>query len=263
MKSTRWISVPFLSLLLLSACSDTTPADPLSVDPQFAKQGPKPGKAAYALEFSGDQWAQAPFAADLNLGSTFTLELWIKPSQLVTRQDMVSRWGSGTMASFNFNLKDAMVNLSTRQEAFGNTPARTGDILTLGEWQHIAVSFDNGTARIYLNGELQLTQPEMHVPQDNTQIFSLGREAGYDGSYFFGQMDDVRIWTAARTEGQIQAPMMNVKRKDRANLIAWWKFDEGEGDIAYDAVGGHHLQLGDAVGPDAGDPVWVREPNKR
>lgn len=140
---------------------------------------------------------------------------------------LINRWGSGTAASFSFNIKDASVNLSTRQEAFGNTCARTDNILTVGEWQHVAVSFDNEIARIYLNGELRLTEPGMHVPQDTNQILTLGREASFFGYFFRGQMD------------------------------------EGEGDVAFDAAGTHDMQLGNTVETDTGDPAWVKEPSKR
>ena len=101
----------------------------------------------------------------------------------------------------------------------------------------------------------------MFSPQNSVTSLSLGREwstVGYTCCYYQGLMDDVRFWNVVRTQAEVQAAMGATLTGSETGLVAYWPMDEGSGDIAYDATGnGHDMQLGNAVGPDAADPVWI------
>ncbi|GAF95265.1 unnamed protein product, partial [marine sediment metagenome] len=62
------------------------------------------------------------------------------------------------------------------------------------------------------------------------------------------------------TEGRLNlnnAVLEAVEFPTDDELVGWWKFDEGSGDIAYDSIGDNHGQLGALEGADSRDPAWV------
>jgi hypothetical protein len=207
---------------------------------------------------------QSTQTGDLDLANTFTIELWVKPdnaARVDPRQDFVSKWGTGTEASFALWLRDRTVRLSTRQEPT-NTVTYGVKQLADGIWQHVAVTFDNGTVRIYVDGELDVETTGNLAPQNSATPLSLGRQdaPSFTCCYYDGVMDEVRIWSVARTQRDIQKNMekkINTQQLP-ADLLAYWRMDEGAGDNAFDlTLNGFDMRLGNAVGSDAADPVWV------
>ncbi|MEM7657603.1 MAG: LamG-like jellyroll fold domain-containing protein [Bacteroidota bacterium] len=119
-------------------------------------------------------------------------------------------------------------------------------------WHHIALTHENGTARLYYDGGLIHTEP-VGINTGASRLW-LGR---WGGSRFDGLIDDFRMWNVALDEATIAA------WKDRSilsahpnlnNLVVYLPMDEGSGLVALDESGnGHH---GDLQGP----PAWVRLP---
>lgn len=222
--------------------------------------GPPNDDPTAALQLDGvQQSTQTPDAPGLDLGNTWTIELWINPNdvdRVNPRQDFVSKWGSGTSASYALWLRDRTIRLSTRQEptntvSFGLLP------LSNGVWQHIAAVFDNGTVRLYVNGVLDVETAGNFAPQNSATFLSLGAEQSAI-NFYDGTLDEVRIWNVARSQGAIALSMFEKIDPLTAGLVAYWRMDEGTGDTAFDLTGnGHDMQLGNAVGADAGDPTWV------
>jgi len=259
MDKLRHLSILTLGLVVSLSCAEPpTASDDLSA--QAARGGKK---ASFALQFDAAQGTETPDANDLDLGPTFTFEAWVKPFNATGGiQHIVSKWGSGTDASYNFGIRSGPVQMNTRAE--GANSVNVG-LTTLQDnvWQHVAATFDNGEVRLYINGELDNVIPGARVPQNSATVVSLGRQkalSGFIGQQYDGIMDEVRIWSTARSQREIQKNMnkkLNLKRLP-AGLIAYWQLDEGSGDIASDASGsGHDMRLGDAVGSDAADPAWV------
>ena len=216
-----------------------------------------------ALQFDGaQQSAQTPDAPGLDLSNTWTIELWVRPEdvdRIDPRQDFVSKWSSGTQASYDLWLRGGTVRLSTRQEPENTTIESTGT-LTNGVWQHVAVTFNNGEVRLYINGQLDNWDTGFNVPQNSATPLSLGAEhsPSYNGKYYQGTMDEVRIWNVVRSPSQIATFKDFQVDPSTPGLVAYWRLDEGSGDVASDLTGnGHDMQLGNASGPDAGDPTWV------
>ena len=216
-----------------------------------------------ALQFDGSQQsAQTPDAAGLDLSNTWTIELWVRPDdvgRVNPRQDFVSKWGTGAEASYAFWLRDGTIRLSTRQEPENTTIASVGS-LTNAVWQHVAVTFDNGEIRLYINGQLDSSDTGFNIPQNSTTPLSLGRQdaPSLTCCHYDGTMDEVRIWSVERSASQIATFKDFQVDPFTPGLVAYWRMDEGTGDTAVDLTGnGHDMRLGNAAGADAGDPTWV------
>ncbi len=249
-----------------------------------AKGGQGKGKQkSSSLQFDGAQGTETPDHDDLDITSTFTIEGWIRapsPSGLGD-QTILAKWGLSVSASYGVAFEnDGRLMLVTHDPAQSpnNTKIFSSGALAAGVWQHFAFVFDNGQAWLYLDGVLDTscggalgncwncntgtqTVPNMNTPQVTSSLVTLGRQKspeGFIGNYYRGLMDEVRIWNVARTARQIQRSVNKEISPKSKGLVAYWRMDEGEGDVAFDMTGnGHDMQLGNAVGPDAADPAWV------
>lgn len=222
-------------------------------------------RGSFALNFAGGQSTDTPDADDLDLGATFTIEMWIQPSNVTGGlQHMLSKWGSTADAAYHVAITNASglerrLQFGTRDTPGGsNTFAYSNSPLENDLWQHVVAVFNGDEARLYIDGQLDTVQAGMHIPQATAQAVSLGRERSHNANWYRGVIDEVRIWNVARSAAEIAANMNVTLTGTEPGLAAYWQLDEGEGDIALDRTGnGHQMRLGNTGGPDAADPTWV------
>ena len=134
----------------------------------------------------------------------------------------------------------------------GNWPSpNAAPGLPVNEWVHIAVVWDATTGeRIYYqNGEV--------VASDNAASGSVSLNSGcyvgksYDDNRWLpGEISELRIWTVQRTQEQIASSMYTVD-PTTDGLLAYWKFNEGSGNVINDATGNGTNLTGE------GTPTWV------
>lgn len=94
------------------------------------------------------------------------------------------------------------------------------------QWYHVAFVSLGGNTEAFVNGASLGTK--VIAPVNNNSVpFYIG-QSGVTGqsNYFFGWLDDVRIWNVARTPAQIQSNM-NSDIPQQTGLIGYYKFDQG------------------------------------
>ncbi len=115
-------------------------------------------------------------------------------------------------------------------------------------WYHIALVHDVSTTRLYVDGVLAASIAD----NNNINIlktlgsgaygtgFLIGASAG--GRYLDGMISEARLWSKALTQNEIIDGMCGVDPTSKG-LEAYWKFNEGSGNIASDISGnGHHAK---------------------
>lgn len=130
--------------------------------------------------------------------------------------------------------------------------ADNSKLLLSNEWYHIAVVYDTEarTASIYLDGREQSRAEDYGSGEAiNLGMQERGKQFMFKIGHSYGEPDDmsrqldgeiceVRIWNTARTQQEIYKNMYNIEDPENApGLCAYWKFNEGEGDIAKDFSG--------------------------
>ncbi len=87
---------------------------------------------------------------------------------------------------------------------------------------------------------------------------------GGGGFCYRGQIDEVRIWSAA-LDGTTLAAWMSrplaADHPDYGSLEGYWNFDEGSGQVAHNLTGDARRdgELGSSSGADDNDPQWQRK----
>lgn len=135
----------------------------------------------------------------------------------------------------------------------GNVDPGAGAVLPTNKWTHIAVTKSSTTICTYINGVKISEVAKTASP--NISDFNLGMS--WDtGRLWTGYMAEMRVWTKALTEEEINAPdhFYNVDPKSDG-LLAYWKCDDGKGVILKDYANGH-----DCTGTWTGDSCWGSVP---
>ena len=77
--------------------------------------------------------------------------------------------------------------------------------LDTSRWYHIAVSYDGKRIKLYVNGELNNQKTVTNIiAQTFSSSFTIGKNPLNDSDYFFGKMDEVRVFRKSLTANQIQ-----------------------------------------------------------
>ncbi|RJP62004.1 MAG: LamG domain-containing protein, partial [Ignavibacteriales bacterium] len=193
-----------------------------------------------ALQFDGeDDYVNCGNGAMVQCNGTqsLTVEAWVKPT--------AAFWGA-VVSKFQHHPTHEGYSLEMFSDyrvafLFGNNwsnwlPLSTNIALTPNTWNHIAVSYDSDTIKIYINGRLDVSARWTDGCTDSGTDLVIGSRMGTTvySTFFNGNIDEVRVWNVARTEAQLRENMCRTLRGDEANLQAYYRLDENNGITAYD-----------------------------
>lgn len=171
--------------------------------------------------------------------NTMTMEFWLKPTTLT---DFNQQIGPG-WSKFLFH-SSAERNITAGWGLNARVSSQTAS-LKANLWQHVAVVIDGNRLKIYLNGE----EVASLTNNQQTGIGGFGDLVfGSNGGAMSGRMDELRIWSTARTQQQLQENMnVSFARPDmQPGLMACYKMESfvQDGNIyLFDSAGGHHAQV--------------------
>ena len=131
----------------------------------------------------------------------------------------------------------------------------------LNQWAHIAGVWNSNGMYLYVNGQLVKSKNGSYTAGITNGGLNIGSQLHNNpGAYpLEGKIDQVRIWNTGLSQTDIQSRMYNIVDSSDSkwnNLVSFWKFDEGSGQIVYDSKGNNHGQLGNSGNTDSYDPKW-------
>ena len=165
-----------------------------------------------------------------------TLEFWLLPSSTV---DWNQRIGPGW--SDNFLVHTSSTGQLIAGWSTGTRFLSEDHVLKAGTWAHVAIVVDGTTIRGYVNGEKVGEASGSTTGIGGFGDLDIGRASSSDG--ITGRLDEVRVWSTARTEREIQS-MMYTEAADPANtpgLLA--EVTMSEAFKVSDATGHYEVEL--------------------
>jgi hypothetical protein len=197
-----------------------------------------------ALFFDGLQdFVQAPNTAADRGTPQMTIEAWVNPASLNNQlQGIAGTWDDLTGNNRSSFLWVQFGHLAFYVSHTGSDFPSVVSTTTLqpGRWYHVAGTFDGTSLRLYVNGVLEATTVSPGPVNTNGHAFMIGRVDGAGaGQYFDGQIADVRLWTTARSQADVQANMFRELSGSETGLTGYWPLDEGNGTTAFDRTTNH------------------------
>ena len=119
----------------------------------------------------------------------------------------------------------------------------------VGRWTHLAVTYDGGAVRLYMNGVQVSQQPASGTIRSTKDPLWIGGNLPY-GEYFDGVIDDVRVYDralgSAEVRGVMSTPVGRAGGPPARGLAAAFSFDAGHGRTVTDDSG--HRNAGTITG---------------
>ncbi|MCB2220861.1 MAG: Omp28-related outer membrane protein [Bacteroidetes bacterium] len=195
-----------------------------------------------ALEYDGtDDYVEVSNESAFDFITDITLEVWIKPNSLTGTQGVISKNFGNNAHPYQIRLLNDEVLFGFYSNTIGWQPIQTTSAnLLVGEWAHIACTYNMEEVKIFVNGiQKAIGYKNFQIPQ-NDQPLEIGRTKDVAFEYYSGTIDEVRVWDIALTAQQIEENMCtNFSGSTDPHLIANFKFNECGGTLLTDSKNGY------------------------
>lgn len=253
------------------------------------------GKFGRGLTFDGSSdYISMSSATGLPTGATErTISAWVKPSSSL-QDGVVMSWGSNSA-----NQLSGLRMLSSGKVRCNShtNDLDSNDSITAGSWHHIACVYDGTKWTAYINGKPSGTLSVTLNTTNGANTPAIGRLNYTAANFFFGAIDDVKVYGGALTAEEIKLDFnrgasqvlgaqgdSSTYEKQAANQeycvpgdstscaapVIRWDFSEGSGTTANDTSGNNNAgtltsgptyksgKLGKAVNFDGTDDYVVK-----
>ncbi len=204
---------------------------------------------ATALSFNGTNDHVRVAASPIPTNGPFTIECWVKadPSPVPRYTTLISQAMDESFPRF-------YIGTGLRGEVrVGDAWIDTGFQLPTGEWHHLALVRTEVDAQLLLDG-VEVARRDSPISNPSAAPWlDIGKQFGTLPEHWDGSVDELRIWSTARTPEQLRSNMRSRITPKTPELAAYYRFDEGSGSRVRNLA----LSTGSSFdGTVLGMPVW-------
>ena len=167
------------------------------------------GKVSQALSFDGvDDYVEVPYQASI-APQQLTFSTWVKANSFANTD-----WNSAIGNQGRHEWSDGYYGLAVDTSGLVIALLNIGDgstnafylsspsALSTGAWHHLAMTYENSTLRLYVNGSEVNNRTIGRIRTQSNLPLRIGQRG--DAGYFFnGQIDDVRIYNRALSAQEV------------------------------------------------------------
>ncbi|MEE9302498.1 MAG: LamG domain-containing protein, partial [Thiotrichaceae bacterium] len=175
---------------------------------------PTQGKLEGALKFDGNN--DRVDLGTLNIpGSKMSIAFWFKADDFDESEARFISKATDTSENNHYWMVSTVnkTKLRFRLKTKGSTTTliSNSNVISTNKWHHVAVTYDGNKMKIYRDGELVASTAKTgQIETNNSVPVSIGNQPANAGSRpFDGLIDDVRIYTAALNDNQVQSVIDN------------------------------------------------------
>ncbi|MEV0728287.1 LamG domain-containing protein [Polymorphospora sp. NPDC050346] len=190
-------------------------------------------RAGTALRLDGkDDYLDLGSSASSRLQAGYTVEAWVNPA---AAGGVIVAVGDGTQAgSFRLSVSTIGALGLSQHPGGGNTLASQAAAVPVGRYSHVAAVFTPGTGargRLYVDGVEVASGALTFTPSTTGLATYVGARPSDSGAvdFFRGDVDEVRIWSQARTAADLARDYRRRLAGVEPGLVAYYRFDEGGG----------------------------------
>ncbi len=211
-----------------------------------------------ALMFNGDDAVVVPNTPQLN-PQNMTVECWLNLAKTESGIPMmpICKGGDRTSGCYRLILLDGGGIIFHLGEYWNGCSAAAALPLKSNVWYHVAGTYDGNLLKLFVDGIEVASTVVGRVPTGNNAplYFSFNDVSGFP-YYFYGQLDEVRIWNCARDAESIRRDMRRRLTGMESGLVGYWDFNENRTAQTVNdrSPGGSDGSLGWTSGMEASDP---------
>jgi hypothetical protein len=151
----------------------------------------------------GDDYIDCGTNAVLNVGNNITANAWFYVNSNSSYQTIVSKVLSDASLGWEFANSNGNIRLTFRPSATSINLSIGGGLLVIGNWYMGTMTYDNTTARIYLNGvQVGSTTSGGPVTLNSTQPLQIGAR-GISAGRYNGNIAQVSVYNRALSATEI------------------------------------------------------------
>src|SRR4029453_11221892 len=152
-----------------------------------------------------DDYVTVPDSASLDLTNAATVELWVQRTKDAANQVIFGKPGNGQSKFENYALWFNTSNGITAYFGNGTSYVAGGSPAPDTNWRHVVATYDNATARLYIDGAPQDSASSTVQLTPNTLPLNFGRAQGTTSYMFGGKLDEVAVYNSILSPTRIQA----------------------------------------------------------
>ena len=156
-------------------------------------------------------------STDFDLDGDFTIEMWVNLDLTAAFRYLFNRTEDGSNYYYAHINSSGTLFFLVREGATTNSITSPAATITADTWHYIAIVGDRegGIMKIYVDGEEivwnVLTAATSFTGADDDLIFG---EDSTNGNPVDGTMDEIKIWTSARTQSEIKFDMLDSTQEN-------------------------------------------------
>ncbi|MDP4197271.1 MAG: LamG-like jellyroll fold domain-containing protein [Bacteroidota bacterium] len=177
--------------------------------------------------------------------ANFCIEFWFSPSSLNKLQylaDFHSLDGGGSCLKRVVLYLDASNKITLQcnpdPEADNPLTLSSGVTVSQGTWYHVSANYSSGSWKLIINGSLvanAMMPNGINYNFTGNDYLLLGTDFQTISFFANVKMDEVRIWTKARTAAEVTADYRTKLTGNESNLYLYYNMDVIEGGNIYDS----------------------------
>ena len=156
----------------------------------------------------------------------FTIEAWVRPTSGIFSRIVFAQFSTSNFAALSTG---GTANIYFYVVAGGiNYSISTTANLPLNQWTHVAARWTAATqsVTVFFNGVQQAGTGGGTSSTGTSGLMTIGTRPG-GAQYFPGNIDEVRIWSEARSLCEIQSNMNRHFTGPETNLVSFYDFNHG------------------------------------
>ncbi|MEP7300698.1 MAG: LamG-like jellyroll fold domain-containing protein, partial [Caldimonas sp.] len=201
------------------------------------------GQVGGGLSLNPQQHLVVQAAPSLDLGTTVTMEAWLEVDRFDATWTPVFYKGNGNSQQRTYSLwlnADGRVRVAVGDGGLESVETAAG-LVRPGQWVHVAgvVDRSTGSVRIVVDG-VERANGSIRTGASTASPAApllIGATAEIDNSYasLFGIVDELRVWSVARSTAEIAAARNAELTGNEAGLALYLKLNETAGPGATDS----------------------------
>ncbi|MBS1593326.1 MAG: gliding motility-associated C-terminal domain-containing protein [Bacteroidetes bacterium] len=193
------------------------------------------GLTALNFQSASNTSVQIPSNPQLQITGALTLECWFRTNAVMNdNKTLVSKWHTGGSVGFGSYtilwVPGSGLSFWIQNTAAADIQLGSGADYNDNVWHHVAGTWDGTVAKIYIDGVLMnsVTNPAFGALEANNLNVVIGSDAwGGAGRPYTGDIDEVRIWSRALCQAEINLRKGCELTGTQDNLVAYYQLNDG------------------------------------